>query len=141
MWLWMKTAVLFVTLLGAGFTVTDNAQAVEKNKSKSVSQKNKAAPVAKKSKPSQVVRKKKASKVSVSGEKQWQETRELAVQSSAALVIEQGGGDELFLKNASEVVPIASITKLMTAMVVLDSQASLRGQIAITDEDVDTLRV
>ncbi len=140
MWLWMKTAVLFVTLLGAGFTVTDNAQAVEKNKSKSVSQKNKAAPVAKKSKPSQVVRKKKASKVSVSGEKQWQETRELAVQSSAALVIEQGGGDELFLKNASEVVPIASITKLMTAMVVLDSQASLRGQIAITDEDVDTLR-
>ena len=67
MWLWMKTAVLFVTLLGAGFTVTDNAQAVEKNKSKSVSQKNKAAPVAKKSKPSQVVRKKKASKVSVSG--------------------------------------------------------------------------
>ena len=43
-----KRQVLFVTLLGAGFTVTDNAQAVEKNKSKSVSHKNKAAPVAKK---------------------------------------------------------------------------------------------
>jgi serine-type D-Ala-D-Ala endopeptidase (penicillin-binding protein 7) len=140
MWLWIKTAVLFTTLLGTGFTVTDSAQAVEKNRSKSVSHKSKATPVARHSRSSQVVRKKKASKVSESGERQWQETRELAVKSSAALVIEQGGGDALFLKNASEVVPIASITKLMTAMVVLDSQPSLKGHITITDDDVDTLR-
>lgn len=140
MWLWMKTAVLFTILLGTGLTVADGAQAVERNKSRSVSHKSKATPVAKTGKPSQVVRKKKANKVLVSGEKQWQETRELAVKSSAALVIEQAGGEALFLKNASEVVPIASITKLMTAMVVLDSQPSLRGRITITDEDVDTLR-
>jgi D-alanyl-D-alanine endopeptidase (penicillin-binding protein 7) len=38
------------------------------------------------------------------------------------------------------VVPIASITKLMTAMVVLDSSPSLNTPITISDDDVDTLR-
>jgi D-alanyl-D-alanine endopeptidase (penicillin-binding protein 7) len=37
-------------------------------------------------------------------------------------------------------VPIASITKLMTAMVSLDAQPSLHEVMTISDEDVDTLK-
>ena len=70
----------------------------------------------------------------------WQEPVHLAVQSGSALVVPQDGGEPLYEKNANAVVPIASITKLMTAMVVLDSMPNLQAPITITDEDVDYLR-
>lgn len=70
----------------------------------------------------------------------WQEARRLDVQSASALVFDQNAGDALYQKNANQVVPIASITKLMTAMVVLDSSPSLSAPISISDDDVDTLR-
>ena len=63
-----------------------------------------------------------------------------SVKSGSALVLEQGAGAPLFQKNAGIVVPIASITKLMTAMVVLDSTPDLQGTIVISDADVDYLR-
>ncbi|MDR0379930.1 MAG: D-alanyl-D-alanine endopeptidase [Candidatus Accumulibacter sp.] len=62
------------------------------------------------------------------------------VRSSAALVVEQAGGGALFQKNASAVVPIASISKLMTAMVVLDEMPDLQARILITEDDIDYLR-
>lgn len=65
---------------------------------------------------------------------------ELEVKSSAALVVEQGGGRTLYAKNIDSVQPIASITKLMTAMVVLDARLDLREGVAITDDDVDHLK-
>lgn len=71
---------------------------------------------------------------------QWQATKQLAVASSAALVVEQGGAEPIYQKNAEAVVPIASITKLMTAMVLLDSVPNLQGLITISDDDVDYLR-
>lgn len=43
-------------------------------------------------------------------------------------------------KNANVVVPIASLTKLMTAMVVLDSKANMQEEILIDQVDVDTLK-
>jgi D-alanyl-D-alanine endopeptidase (penicillin-binding protein 7) len=64
----------------------------------------------------------------------------LEVKSTSALVIEQGEGRTLYAKNIDVVVPIASITKLMTAMVVLDAQLNLREGVAITEEDVDLLK-
>lgn len=65
----------------------------------------------------------------------------LSVQSGVALVVEQqADGEVLFQKNANQIVPIASITKLMTAMVVLDSAPILDAPITITDDDVDYLR-
>ncbi len=64
----------------------------------------------------------------------------LAVQSGSALVVDQFGGEALFQKNSSQVVPIASITKLMTAMVVLDGSPALQEPVRITEEDVDYLR-
>jgi serine-type D-Ala-D-Ala endopeptidase (penicillin-binding protein 7) len=64
----------------------------------------------------------------------------LALRSSVAYVIDQNTGDTLFDKNSRAVVPIASISKLMTAMVVLDSKAPLTEQIDVTDEDRDYIK-
>lgn len=68
------------------------------------------------------------------------EAQRLAVQSSAALVLDQSNGDVIYQKNAASVVPIASISKLMTAMVVLDSQPSMSAPVTVGEEDVDTLK-
>ena len=64
----------------------------------------------------------------------------LEVKSTSALVIEQGEGRTLYAKNIDAVVPIASITKLMTAMVALDARPNLREGVAITEDDVDLLK-
>lgn len=60
--------------------------------------------------------------------------------SSAALVYDQNTGKLLYAKNADTVTPIASITKVMTAMVVLDAKLPLDEAITITNEDIDTLK-
>ena len=70
----------------------------------------------------------------------WQEPGQLAVHSGSALVVEQDSSEALYEKNSQAVLPIASITKVMTAMVVLDSMPSLQAPITITEEDVDYLR-
>lgn len=57
--------------------------------------------------------------------------------SAIALIYDQQEGKTLFAKNAREVVPIASITKLMTAMVVLDARLPLDEPITITAQDHD----
>jgi D-alanyl-D-alanine endopeptidase (penicillin-binding protein 7) len=61
------------------------------------------------------------------------------LKSSAALVVDQSGRT-LFAKNVDQVVPIASITKLMTAMVVIDAGLPLSEQIAISDDDKDLIK-
>jgi D-alanyl-D-alanine carboxypeptidase/D-alanyl-D-alanine endopeptidase (penicillin-binding protein 7) len=60
--------------------------------------------------------------------------------SKHAIVIDEQTGQVLFEKNATDIVPIASLTKLMTAMVVLDSHPDMHEPIEITEEDVDTLK-
>jgi D-alanyl-D-alanine endopeptidase (penicillin-binding protein 7) len=62
------------------------------------------------------------------------------IKSAAVAVFDQSTGDVLYEKNASAVVPIASITKLMTAMVALDVQPSLTETLVIGDADVDTIK-
>lgn len=64
----------------------------------------------------------------------------LALQSSVALVIDVRTGDVLVGKNSNAVLPIASITKLMTAMVVLDAGLPLGERLQISREDVDRMR-
>jgi D-alanyl-D-alanine endopeptidase (penicillin-binding protein 7) len=61
----------------------------------------------------------------------------LYLRSSVALVVDQNTGDPLFQKNPNAVLPIASITKLMTAMVVLDAQLPLAEMLDISDDEVD----
>jgi D-alanyl-D-alanine endopeptidase (penicillin-binding protein 7) len=60
--------------------------------------------------------------------------------SNSALVIDAATGQTLFSKNAEQVHSIASITKLMTAMVVLDARPSMQEIVTIGDEDVDYLK-
>lgn len=64
----------------------------------------------------------------------------LRLSSSAALVLAQGDGQLLYAKNPSMVMPIASITKLMTAMVVLDAALPLEELITVENADVDMLK-
>lgn len=61
------------------------------------------------------------------------------LKSSSALVVDQSGRP-LFAKNIDHVVPIASITKLMTAMVVIDAGLPLTEQIVISEDDKDLLK-
>ena len=64
----------------------------------------------------------------------------LALRSSVALVVDPRNGKILYDKNSSAVLPIASLTKLMTAMVVLDAGQPLDEKIRIEVEDRDTER-
>jgi D-alanyl-D-alanine endopeptidase (penicillin-binding protein 7) len=62
------------------------------------------------------------------------------VQSSGVFVLDPVSGQTLFAKNADQQAPIASITKLMTAMVVLDAKLPMDEAIELTSEDVDTVK-
>jgi len=64
----------------------------------------------------------------------------LSLKSTSALVVDQGGQRVLYAKNVETVVPIASITKLMTAIVVLDAGLPLEQRIAISREDLDGIK-
>jgi D-alanyl-D-alanine carboxypeptidase/D-alanyl-D-alanine endopeptidase (penicillin-binding protein 7) len=60
--------------------------------------------------------------------------------SQSVLVVEDDTGKVLLEKNANVQVPIASLTKLMTAMVVLDSKQNMDEPISIDQSDVDMLK-
>ena len=64
----------------------------------------------------------------------------LNLESKAALVMNAVTGEVLYAKNTNQAVPIASITKLMTAMVVLDAKLPLDEAITISEEDIDRMR-
>ncbi len=61
----------------------------------------------------------------------------LALHSSVAYVMDQNTRTPLFDKNSQAVLPIASITKLMTAMVVLDADLPLDEVLEVTHKDRD----
>ena len=63
-----------------------------------------------------------------------------SLKSSIALVVDLVDGHAIFGKNVEHVSPIASITKLMTAMVALDADLSLEETIVIDHTDVDQLK-
>lgn len=68
------------------------------------------------------------------------EDNSLYLTSSAAIVMDKATGAILYEKNAHLQMPIASITKLMTAMVLLDSNPFLDRPLAVSEQDVDYLR-
>jgi D-alanyl-D-alanine endopeptidase (penicillin-binding protein 7) len=63
---------------------------------------------------------------------------ELALKSSVALVMDQDTHEVLFSKNDSAVLPIASLTKLMTGFIVSEAKLPMDEMITITQDDVDT---
>lgn len=62
----------------------------------------------------------------------------LDLKSSVALVVDQDTSEVLFSKNSQAVLPIASLTKLMTALVVVESKASMDEVLQVTEDDIDT---
>jgi D-alanyl-D-alanine endopeptidase (penicillin-binding protein 7) len=62
------------------------------------------------------------------------------LRSNAVLVQDASSGETILAKNVEAVLPIASITKLMTAMVVLDRGLSLEDRVVISTEDMDQLK-
>ena len=63
---------------------------------------------------------------------------ELALKSSVALVIDQDTREVLFSKNQNAVLPIASITKLMTGVIVTGAKLPMDEMITVTQDDIDT---
>ena len=62
----------------------------------------------------------------------------LDLKSSVALVLDQDTNEVLFSKNPQAVLPIASLTKLMTALVVTEAKLPLDEMLTVTQDDVDT---
>ena len=62
----------------------------------------------------------------------------LELKSSVALVMDQDTNEVLLAKNSDAILPIASLTKLMTALVTVEARLSMDESITITVDDVDT---
>ncbi|RJX30155.1 MAG: hypothetical protein C4516_09845 [Oxalobacter sp.] len=62
---------------------------------------------------------------------------QLALKSNAAYIIDQASAEVLLEKNAEIALPVASITKLMTALVVLEARQDLNEVLDITRDDID----
>jgi serine-type D-Ala-D-Ala endopeptidase (penicillin-binding protein 7) len=60
--------------------------------------------------------------------------------SRVALVVDQDTHEVLFSKNDAAVLPIASLTKLMTGLVIADANLPMDEPITITQADVDTYK-
>ena len=63
---------------------------------------------------------------------------ELDLKSGVALVVDQDTNEVLFSKNGNTVLPIASLTKLMTGVILSEARLPMNEQITITQDDVDT---
>lgn len=64
----------------------------------------------------------------------------LDLKSNAVLVMDQNTAEVLFDKNAQVALPIASITKLMTSLVVVEANQNMDEMLEITSEDIDTIK-
>ena len=64
----------------------------------------------------------------------------LNLKSHAVMVFDTQDGRIIYDKNAEDIMPIASITKLMTAIVILDTQLPLHELITIDTGDIDRLK-
>lgn len=60
--------------------------------------------------------------------------------SPAFVVVSQKSGEVIVEQRSDAAVPIASITKLMTAMVVLDARQNLKEVLTVTNDDIDRLK-
>jgi serine-type D-Ala-D-Ala endopeptidase (penicillin-binding protein 7) len=61
----------------------------------------------------------------------------LALKSNVALVMDQANSEVLFEKNSKVALPIASITKLMTGLIVVEAQQNMDELLEVTTDDID----
>ena len=62
------------------------------------------------------------------------------LRSSAVVILDQRSKAVLYQKNAHAVMPIASLTKLMTALVVLDARQNMKEMLTVSRADIDRLK-
>ena len=66
--------------------------------------------------------------------------KKLKLRSAAAMIVDQSG-QTVYSKQADTPLPIASITKLMTAMVLLDADLPMQAKITIRKQDRDLIQL
>jgi D-alanyl-D-alanine endopeptidase (penicillin-binding protein 7) len=62
------------------------------------------------------------------------------LKSSAVFILDPKTGEVLYQKNAGAAMPVASLTKLMTALVVLEARQDMDEMLEVTGADVDRLK-
>ena len=145
---WVRfVAALTALAVGAGgmmapapVTAATAAKTTAAAKTTQKAQKKKKAPVKKKTRKSTARKTVRAAPPVLSyGQKQGLRATPdpLSLKSSVALVVDQDTGEVLFSKNPQAVLPIASITKLMTALVVTEAELPLDEVLTVTQDDVD----
>lgn len=116
-------------------TVVDSGHAVSKTvkASKNIVGAHERKPLQRKSRSSKAM-------ASLSAAPSQIDINQLHFSSRSVMVYDDASNRVLYARNADEIVPIASITKLMTATVMLDAHLPMHTPITVTDEDVDMLR-
>jgi serine-type D-Ala-D-Ala endopeptidase (penicillin-binding protein 7) len=132
----------------AVYAATAKTQKTQKVQKTQVAKQKKTAVVAKRRAPQQVAKtKRKAAPVAAVAVPKpsygqmaglHQAADDLNLKSSVAFVIDQETQEVLVSKNDQAVLPIASLTKLMTGLIVSEANLPLDEKITITQEDVDT---
>lgn len=139
--------LLWACLLSLGVAVTGVApvtDAMAQDAQSKASQKKHSLKSAAKKKTKKSAHKRKPGRLARQQQRDLSEYQTLngqpVLRSAYALVLDQRTGEPLYEKNPQERTPIASITKLMTAMVVLDANLPMDEAISITDDDVDRMK-
>ena len=134
----MRIIHFFLIVLALAFAINvQAAQPQKKQTASSAKQVKKSSAVTKK-----VVRNKRFARASYEGPSMGRLTGlhgaadELDLKSSVALVVDQDTNEVLFSKNDLAVLPIASITKLMTGLVISEANLPMDEMITITNEDI-----
>lgn len=133
----MRIIHFFVIVLASAFAV--NVQAAPQQQNATV-----AAKYAKKSNVAskKVIRSKRVARAAYEGPSMGRLTGlhgvadELDLKSSVALVVDQDTNEVLFSKNETAILPIASITKLMTGIVISEANLPMGEIITITNDDI-----
>jgi len=137
-----NAVIRVICALGVGcFLIGAQAQATEPGKQKrlqTASQKSSPITQSKPAKTRRVVRRDPDNRMSARSRMEVQSAMSTAaLSSSAAMVVDQISGEVLFQKNPSTVLPIASITKLMTALVVAEAELPMDELLTISQEDAE----
>jgi D-alanyl-D-alanine endopeptidase (penicillin-binding protein 7) len=140
-------AAFVITFLFLCTTVEDaSAQIADQATDQAAAPANSNAPTVKKTANSAKSKAKKKSNKAIVAEKSSMGDLEglrytqdpLDLQSNVAFVVDQENSQVLFEKNANVSLPIASITKLMTSLVVLEANQDMDEVIEVTTADIDT---
>lgn len=133
----MRIIHFFLIVLALAFAVNVQAVAPQKKATATTKQVKKSHTATKK-----VIRSKRFARASYEGPSMGRLTGlhsaadELDLKSSVALVVDQNTNEVLFSKNEAAVLPIASITKLMTGIVISEANLPMDEIITITNDDI-----